>query len=66
MDICATFATKDNIWGIKMQKIDKRFLGVGVALGAGLGVAMGNLAICLSLGVIFGIVVGRLKAKRDS
>lgn len=66
MVICATFATKSNIWGIKMQKIDKRFLGVGVALGAGLGVATGNLAICLSLGVIFGLVVGRLKAKRDS
>ncbi|CAN1566455.1 hypothetical protein MCEREM21A_02947 [Sphingomonadaceae bacterium] len=47
-----------------MQKIDKRFLGVGIAIGAGLGIATDNLAICLALGVVFGLVVGRFKARK--
>jgi hypothetical protein len=47
----------------EMGKIDKRFLGVGITLGLGLGVATGNTALGLCLGVVFGLVVGRFKAK---
>jgi hypothetical protein len=48
-----------------MSKIDKRFLGVGIALGVGLGVATGNTALGLCLGIVFGLVVGRFKAKGE-
>jgi hypothetical protein len=48
-----------------MGKIDKRFLGVGIALGVGLGVATGNTALGLCLGIVFGLVVGRFRAKGE-
>ncbi len=44
-----------------MQKIDKRFLGAGIALGTVIGIATGNLAIGIALGVVAGLVVGRFK-----
>ena len=34
--------------------------GVGVALGAGIGVAFGQLAIGAGLGVVFGVAVGSM------
>lgn len=50
----------------EMGKIDKRFLGAGIALGMGLGVTTGNTALGLCSGIAFGLVVGRFKAKSES
>ena len=49
-----------------MGRIDKRFLGVVITLGVGLGVATGNTALGLCSGIAFGLVVGRFKAKSES
>lgn len=37
-------------------------LGVGVALGAGLGVVFGNIALGAGLGIAFGAALGGLMA----
>ena len=46
--------------------IDSTWLAVGIALGAGLGVAFGNLAIGVSLGVAFGTIFGMRPCKRGA
>jgi Na+/glutamate symporter len=48
----------------EMGKIDKRFLGAGITHGMGLGVTTGNAALGLCSGIVFGLVVGRFKAKK--
>ena len=41
-------------------------MGVGIAIGAGLGVAFDNLSIGIGLGVVFGALLARLKDKKDT
>jgi hypothetical protein len=41
------------------------FVGLGLALGAGIGAATGNVETVVAWGVVFGAAIGAAKTKRD-
>ena len=52
---------------MKKEKNLAKYLGIGMALGAAIGVATDNIGIWLSLGIVFGAGYAKTKqAKKDS
>lgn len=40
------------------------YIGLGIVLGAGIGVATGNLAVGVGLGVALGVLTGAIAARK--
>lgn len=47
-----------------MQWLNGSMLAVGIAIGAGLGVAIGNLSMGVGIGGAIGLVFSGIKAKK--
>ncbi len=47
------------------SKSERKWIPVGLAIGAGVGVATDAIAIGVGLGLVFGILVGRLRARKS-
>jgi hypothetical protein len=45
--------------------VDKRYIGIGIALGVVFGAATDHVGLGLALGIVFGAALGAAKARRD-
>ena len=42
-----------------------RFIGIGIALGAGIGVALDNIGLGIAIGIVFGVAIGAIRSRRE-
>jgi len=45
--------------------MNRKYLGLGIALGVAFGAATDHLGLGLALGIVFGAALGAAKARRD-
>jgi F0F1-type ATP synthase membrane subunit c/vacuolar-type H+-ATPase subunit K len=45
------------------NKKPARFIGIGVAIGAGLGVVFGNIAVGVGLGIVAGVLAAAARSR---
>jgi len=47
------------------RKFNPGGIAIGIGIGVALGVAMDNMAVWIPIGAVFGIVLGKLMARRS-
>jgi hypothetical protein len=45
--------------------MDRKFIGLGIALGVVFGAATDHIGLGLALGLVFGAAIGAARARRD-
>ena len=58
--------SEDEETPLKRQRRPGRWFPIGVAIGAGMGVATGNIALWIGVGVAMGIIGMRVEKMRNS
>lgn len=41
------------------------WIGIGIALGAGIGVALDNIGLWIAIGIALGVAIGAMRSRRE-